>query len=157
LASLYRVQASWNVEIPELADIVREAAEGDEELGLSGEEREVFEKRLSLLLEIDSLHATSKALDVLLEYEHTLHDVRIMTDVRPVFGQNVEKPPTGAMIVHTLKISYHDESEEVKEFYVTLNTGDTGALSAELERANQKAESLRRMLEPTRVPYIDTG
>lgn len=155
LVSLHGVRASWNLEIPELTEVVREAIERDEELGLSGEERAGFGERLALLLEVDSLDATSKALDVLLEHEHTFHDVRIITDIRPVFGQDAEKSPTGAMIVHVLKISYHDQSEEIKEFYVALDPGNIGALSTEIERANQKADTLKRMLEPTGVPYID--
>ncbi len=157
LVSLYGVRTRWGLEIPELAQIVTQATEWDWESEFSGEERDSFEGRLVLLLGIDSLDATSKALDVLLEHEHTLHDVRIMTDVRPVFGQNADEPPIGTMVVHMLKISYHDESEEVKEFYVALDAGDTRALSAELERADQKAESLKRMLGPTGVPYIDAG
>lgn len=155
LVSLHGVRASWNLEIPELAELVTQAAAKDAELELADEERERLEGRLVLLLEVDSLDATSKALDVLLESEHTLHDARIITDVRPVFGRNAEKPPTGVMIVHTLKLSYHDESEEVKDLYVAMGAGDIGALNADLDRANQKAESLRRMLEPTGVPYID--
>lgn len=157
LIALHGVGASLNLEIPELTQFVAEALARDDELKLSDEKRGEVEKRLALLLGIDSLDATSKALDVLLEHEHTLHDVRIMTDVRPVFGKNAEKPPIGTMIVHMLKLSYHDESEEVKEFYVALDAGDTRALSAELERADQKAESLKRMLSPTGVPYIDAG
>jgi hypothetical protein len=157
LVSLHGVRASWNLKMPDLIEIVSEAAERDEELKLSDEKRGSFEERLALLLGVNSLDATSKALDVLLEQEHTLHDVRIMTDVRPIFGQDTRKPPIGTVIVHMLKLSYHDESEEVKEFYVALDTGDTGVLSAELERADQKAESLKRMLEATGVPYIDAG
>lgn len=157
LVSLNRVWASWNLEMPELAEIVSDAAVKDEELKLPVEGRGAFEERLALLLGIDSLEATSKALDVLLEHEHTLHSVRIMTDVRPVFGPNVEEPPIGTMIVHLLKLSYHDESEEVKELYVALDTRDTERLRAELERADQKAESLKRMLGPTGVPYIEAG
>lgn len=163
LVSLHGVRTNWNLAIPELAELVTHASTRDAGLELADEERERLEGRLALLLEVDSLDATSKALDatskaldVLLESEHTLHDARIITDVRPVFGQNAEKPPTGVMVIHTLKISYHDESEEVKELYVAMGAGDIGALDADLDRANQKAESLRRMLEPTGVSYIDT-
>lgn len=157
LVSLHGVRTNWNLEIPELVEVVSQAVEGDEELKVSSAELDGFEGRLISLLEIDSLDATAKALDVLLEHEHTLHDVRIMTDIRPVFGQDVEKPPTGTMIMHVLKISYHDESEEVKEFYVALDARDIEVLDTELERANQKAESLKRMLKSTGVPYIDAG
>lgn len=157
LISLHGVQTNWSLEIPELVELVTQALEREEELGLTSEERDKLAKRLILLLELDSLDATSKALDVMLEQEHTLHDVRTLTDVRPVFGHDAETPPTAIMVVHTLKISYHNEGEEVKELYVALSAGEIETLRADLERANQKTESLRQMLEPTGVPYIDAG
>ena len=58
------------------------------------------------------------------------------------------------MIVHTLKISYH-EGRRVKEFFVSLDPEQVDELIRVLGRAESKAESLKRMLSATNVPYID--
>ncbi len=159
LVSLYEIRPNVGTQIPEFAELLVEAVERSEdgELQLTNENRDRFKDRLVRLLDVAALDATSKALDVLLEHEHTLHSARIMTDIRPIFGSNTEDPPEAMLINHMLKLSYHDESEEVKEFYVALDTEAVSLLIKTLERANSKAESLKRMLERTRVPYIDAG
>lgn len=117
-------------------------------------ERHFFQDRLLELLNIDALSAVARAGGLMLENEHSLRQARIITDVRPIFGP--EKPqahPEGAVIVHTLKISYWADNE-VKNFFVALDTNDVRELSEQLERANSKAESLRAVLDAADVSYI---
>lgn len=158
LDALYGIRARLALPIPEFVEVVLRAMDesGVEELGLSGEDREHLKDRLVRLLDLDSLDATSKATDVLLEHEHTIHDARVMTDIRPVFGLNTDAPPIGAMVVHALKLSYH-EADELKELFVALDTGDVDRLIETLERAKSKAKSLERVIEAAKVPYIDMG
>lgn len=157
LDSLYAARTSFALPVDDFAEALRRAVEESdgEGLGLTSENGGRLKERLIQLLDLDSLDATRKALDVLLEHEHTLHGARIMTDIRPIFGPSTDDPPTGAVIVHMLKIGYHDESEEVKEFYLALDAKDTDFLINLLRRADSKAESLKRVLEMARVPYID--
>lgn len=159
LEALYSVRARLALPVADFAEAVRKAVEegGAEELSLPGENGERLKERLTQLLDIDALDVTRKALDVLHEHEHTLHDARIMTDIRPVFGLDTDDDPTGALIVHMLKVSYHDESEEVKEFYIALDAGDIDMLIDLLRRADSKAKSLQRVIERAKVPYIDAG
>ncbi len=157
VVSLFWLLARWEITVSDLAEAVSRAIDesGVEEFKLPGEAREQFKHRLVGILEAGSIHLGLKAGELLTEHEHTIHDARVLTDVRPVFGSNPEEPPEANVLVHMLKLSYHDESEEVKEIYVALDTGDVNRLISTLERANKKAESLKKMLEPTGVPYID--
>jgi hypothetical protein len=159
LDSLYGTRARLGMSVDDFAEAVyRTIEQGDaEELRLPEESGERIRERLAQLLDIDSLDATRKALDVLLEHEHTLHGARIMTDIRPVFGLDASDEPTGAVIVHMLKLSYHDESEDVKEIYLALDTRDIDILIDMLKRANTKADTLERILKRAKVPYIDAG
>lgn len=158
LDALYGIRANLALPIPEFVEVVLRAMDesGVEELRLSGEDRERLRERLAQLLDLDSLDATAKATDVLLEHEHTIHDARVMTDIRPVFGLDTDAPPTGAMVVHALKLSYH-EADDLKELFVALDTRDLDRLIETLERAKSKARSLERVIEAAKVPYIDIG
>ncbi len=121
------------------------------------EQRDHFQGRLLALLSIDALSTVARAGGLLLENEHSLRQTRVVTDIRPVFES--EKPdasPAGAVIVHTLKISYWADNE-VKNFFVALDTNDVRELSQQLERANAKAESIKKSVldKGTEVSYID--
>jgi len=158
LVSLYELRPSVDTEVLEFVELLVEALERSEveHLQLPKEQRDGFKDRLIQLLDVTALDATSKALNVLLEHEHTLHSARIMTDLRPIFGPNTEDPPEAMLINHMLKLSYHDESEATKEFYIALDTEAVSKLIETLERATSKAQSLKQLLKSTGVPYIDT-
>ncbi len=122
---------------------------------LDEEQRDSFQNRLLELLSIDALSAIARAGGLLLDNEHSLRRSRIITDIRPIFEPDKpQAPPAGAVIVHMLKISYWADNE-VKNFFVALDTNDVRELSEQLERANSKAESLKSVLEAANVSYID--
>jgi hypothetical protein len=158
LVSLYSLRDGMELDTPDFADAVCEAMDesGAEELEFDNDDdRGDFKRRLIRLLEVRSLDVSAKANGLLYEYEHTVHGpMRVLTDVRPIFGTNVEDDPEGAVIVHTLKISYH-EGRRVEEFFVSLDPEQVDELIRALGRAESKAESLKRMLSGTNVPYID--
>jgi hypothetical protein len=142
-----------------MSDVVRALCDAMEEtdveaLHFSDEaDRNHFATRLSNLLGAASLEVTAKSTELFYEHERTVHGKpRVLTDIRPVFGLDPEEPPKGAMIVHTLKITYH-EGEQVREFFVTLDSSQIGELVDVLGRASLKAESLRETLE---LPLIET-
>jgi hypothetical protein len=160
LVSLYALRDSMGLQTSEFADVVSDAVEASnvEELELADEEeREHFKTRLVRLLGVFSLDVAAKATDLLYEHEHTVHGLpRVLSDVRPIFGADPEDPPTGAVVVHTLKISYH-EDRQIKEFFIALDSYQVDELIGVLGRASLKGESLKRMLTAAGVPHIDAG
>lgn len=118
---------------------------------------EAFTARLAWLIGFARPFATlTKALDLWLEHENTIHDMQIVSDIRPIFKADPKQPPDGAMIVHRLKISYHEsDKESVEEFFISLDSRDIDRLRALLDRAEQKAGSLRSVLEAAAVPLIE--
>lgn len=156
LFTLYSLRARASLSAPDFArDILRAMDEtGFAGLELSGQDRESFEDRLIQLLGADNIEIGLKANELLIDHEHTIHSARVLTDIRPVFGDDPENGPKAAVIVHMLKISYHDESNEVKEFYVALDTGDVDRLVDTLERADAKAKGLSETLRDTSITYI---
>lgn len=158
LLSLYAYRDYSQSAISDVAEsMVQAMLESESErLRLLPEDRDFFTKRLSELLSVEPLNRVVRASILLHENEHSLRDARILTDIRPVFEtENPDAPPRGAVILHTLKISYRADNT-VKEFFVALDTDDVRKLLDQLERADAKAESLKSILKTAQVPYIDT-
>lgn len=120
---------------------------------IEGETLELFKRRITNLLDVDCLKIGAKAYELLFEHEHNFLDARVLTDVRPVFGDAPNDLPIGAMIVHTLKLNYV-ESDRPQTFYVALDERDIKRLVETLDRAKSKATVLKSVLVNTNVPYV---
>lgn len=113
-------------------------------------------ERLSKLLSLQSISAPSKARSLLIDHAQYLCRARIFTDVRPVFGSDVEQTPATALVVHTLKLSYHQGSS-VRDFFVVLDRRDLDELSDLLDRAKRKENSLQAMLGSAGIEPLQTN
>jgi hypothetical protein len=151
ILSLYSFRHYYDVSVEELVRNLTQAMEtsGDPKLKLNGDQ-DKFQSRLSRLLNIEALGVPSKALDLLHEYPYTFCHTRILTDIRPIFGPQTDVAPRAALIAHVLRISYH-EGRELKEFYVAMDDGDIKSLRDALDRADDKAKSLRSVLERANI------
>lgn len=155
--SLHSLKESLQLSVPEVAEGL---ALGMEELPFerlrsSPEQRDALRDRLAELLNTGSLGVIARAGRLSLENERSLTETRIVTDIRPIFERETPQArPTGAVIIHTLKISYRADNDS-KEFFVTLDANDVRELSEQLERADLKAGSLKAVLDAAQVPYID--
>lgn len=114
-----------------------------------------FKADLEALLACDeSLGVTAKALSVRSEYAAIYCRARIVTDVRPIFGPDPTTAPLAAVIVHTLRITYHD-GDSHKDFYVALDAGDLRQMRELAERASKKEASLKAEIVRTRMRYLE--
>jgi hypothetical protein len=115
---------------------------------------EILRKRLTSLLGFDkSLGVTAKANDVMTEHERVFCSVRILSDIRPVFGEDKEQA-SGAVVIHNLKIGFHQNGKH-KELYFALDTRDIEMLRTAIERASRKTTALASILRKSEVPYIE--
>jgi hypothetical protein len=124
-------------------------------LELVGAERDTFKARLTTLLNADHFSISAKAISLLGEYEHTFCRARILTDFRPIYGNDPSKKPAAGMITHTLRLSYH-AGTQLQHIYVLLDDSDLDEMKGLVSRAEIKAESLRAGLAITQVPLIGT-
>ena len=138
ISALYRVKSANDVTIEEFADSVCDA------VGLSGSERDRLRTNLLALLSIEKLSLNAKAVDLQTEDERTFCDARILTDLRPVFGPHVSEGPKAMVIVHLLKLGYHQASaDRHQDFYVSLDADDLKTLRKIIDRAEEKAKILK--------------
>lgn len=117
------------------------------------------QKLLSDLLACDrSLGITAKALGVTSDYEKTFSRARILTDMRPIFGEKVEDPPAAAMIVHTLRITYHtpQTNDTPSAFYISLDAKDLMELQKQITRALAKEQTIAKTLSSINLPVLSS-
>ncbi|HEY7404999.1 MAG TPA: hypothetical protein VIB39_15850 [Candidatus Angelobacter sp.] len=153
VTELYSVRSYFDVDVPAFVADVADALQ--EQLHVN--RLDDFKDRLAALLTIDSINLSVKAMSLKAEYERTFCSARILTDIRPIYSNDISGPPPAAMIVHTLRISYHDDSSRVNEIYVALDNDDVSALREILDRAELKAKSLEKFLAGTKVRLIASG
>ena len=113
-------------------------------------------QRLAELLNNEKLFLSAKPLDILSEYENIFLSGRLITDIRPVFGSDIEEDPKAAMIIHNFRIHYRrSEEEEHKDIYFALTGEDIKDLKKMLERAEKKARTLKTFIERSKIAYLD--
>lgn len=157
LIAFCKVRETRDVPVPEFAeDIVQAVGQfKDGAFKFTNDEGLTFKKNLTKLLELEegSLGIIAKAQQVLTDHEHTFLDARIITDVRSVFGKQLDRPAAAA-IVHMLKIAYISGHEE-KEFFVALDTGNIKKLRKLLDRADLKANGLKSAIKQAGLTCLD--
>ena len=157
LSQLSEIVTGASVSLDHFGADVYEAMEDSDDytLNLSKSDQTQFKNRLKSLLSTKSINLLGRARLVFIEHEHYLCNARILTDIRPIFGERVEEKPISATIVHTLKLSYHD-AKDIREFFVALDGDGLDRLSDLIDRAKQKAASLKStMIVGSSTDYLD--
>ena len=113
---------------------------------LSVEERGAVSDRLKCLIEPGSpLVRSLKAQEVLASHQCVFRDARIMTDVRPVFEDDLDIPFQDFVTVHTLQITCWEDGA-IKQISVALDVADLKNLKSVIERATRKNEAVESRL-----------
>ncbi len=158
LVCLYPLYSSLDISAHEFAERissgVNEFTDIDEVL-ISLEEKEILTTRLAQLFNIDkSIGITSKANEVLVDNNHTYCHSRILTDIRPIFPNDLEITPSEVVIVHNLKISFMEDGQK-REFFAAMNPTNLKELKVAIERAELKVKSIQKVMEKAGVQYLE--
>jgi hypothetical protein len=158
VVSVYHVRAYSEVELDEFVDDVCESMESSERKDFSSEKGDIqqFRVRIREFLGLDEVDRAAKSNVLRYEQERTVHRVRILTDARPIFGDDATETPKAAVIIHTLKIGYH-HNDDVEEVFFSLDESDLEELGKAVQRAALKATSLRSMLATAKVKVFNLG
>jgi hypothetical protein len=179
-ASVRSLSRQLNVEIePPLLQLLSLLGEIREESGLSSEEFasellvaaradqmkpadgdwDRLKNDLILLFDsAESLALIGKAKHLLSDHEHTYcpHSSRVISDVRCVFRSADVEKPVGAVIVHMLKLAFHQESSDTQAFFIALDSEDLRHLRDLLDRAIAKETSLTTLIKSAQLPVMGT-
>ncbi len=153
--SLAGGRLSTDLDIPQFVAEVVAASADWEEFGDKPELQKTLAERVGILLSIDSVSMGAKAAIILHETPRHVIGTRILTDVRPIFGEGEITAPITSLIAHTLRIEYH-EGGEIKSFFASLDRADIDKLKAQSDRALAKEVALKSTLGSAGINYTDS-
>jgi hypothetical protein len=147
LVSLAAFQRSHQMPVEAIAaDLSLWVKSSEEFTTVEEDEKEGLKDLLTkLLCEKGVLVLAVKAREVIGDEAITYLSSRILSDIRPVFGDEVGEQALGAGIVHRMKLVYWENFVQ-KEFFVSLSDEDLDELSDVIDRAREKAVVMRGML-----------
>lgn len=165
LERLLEAVASLNTLLPEDGSGAKGLAEDVSEsndISVPEERRPAYVGRLERLIRVPTLILAARASEVASEHDKVFHDVRILTDMRPVFGPDPASVEMAAL-VGTMKLEYHlGGKSAIDSVYIALDRGDLEQLQRVIARALKKMDSLAKLMKERDVPrwtanYHDHG
>lgn len=156
LAQLLEAVASLNTLLPDDgtgAEALARDASGSQDLGVDEERQESYAATLERLMRIPALVLAAHATEVVAEHDKLLHEVRIFTDMRPVFERD---PSTGvkmASLVAMMKLDFHPGGRgNIESVSVALDRADLEYVGRVVKRALDKMDALTDLMTENGVP-----
>ncbi len=154
LQSLQAAREGLGTSVEEFVSELRAAMEASGKEELQPADWAAFQKAITDALSENALSVSSKAWEVIREHSHVYCSARVLTDLRPIFKNEVEQAPSAFVAVHTLKLVYHQDGKH-HDFYVALDRSDIEQLATVLQRALSKEQSLRALTSAKGVKILD--
>lgn len=136
--------------LEEFAESVTQA----DKLKLTSRQRQTLKARLVQFLRCESLTITAKIVTLTIERPNLVIDTRIVTDLRPIFGDDVGKGPRGSLVTHTLLIHHLDSRQQHATTGFAFDSDDLAKLRRVLARAEEKETRLKELLSRSHVEYF---
>ncbi|WP_420625415.1 hypothetical protein [Candidatus Poriferisodalis sp.] len=136
----------------DLGELVDDMA-ASEALGLGDDDQQRLALRVKRLVDHRSTQILHKSLALMREHHSVFLDARIVTDIRPVFGGEVSEGLDAVVLTHSLKVDYVQEGRR-SSFHVALDQSDLQVMKSVVERAIDKAGSLRQTLESAGISNL---
>jgi hypothetical protein len=123
-------------------------ASGEKDLAPTVAGWDKVEAFLAKTFALDKVRISARALTLFYDTSRHAHDVRILTDARPVFSNRAADDPEGFVIMHTLRFDYYEDNQS-RDWYISLDFEDLQDLKKAVDRAIEKQGSLQRFLKKT--------
>jgi len=137
-----------------IADIVETIADMPT-LEIQEEARPAFQARLTSALTTAPVVGLAKAVDVAYEHDNLFHTARILTDIRPVFGDEPTEGALGAVVIHTLRLNYYRRTR-LDTFSIAMSDSELDELEIAVFRAKEKREAIRRLMTTASLVGFET-
>jgi hypothetical protein len=155
ILSLNQAKAYYEMSVDDFLDAISnslESASKEFPHATDGDTR--IRERIKEFIGIPSIARLAKATILRYDHERTFHGAKILTDLRPVFGSNVDDAPEALVLTHTLKVGYHRSGQKLQEAFFVMDEGDLEDLKKAVARAESKAKSIRSALAKTSLRVL---
>ena len=152
ISNLYYSLATWEQSDSEFLDVLYFSyLESESEKKV---DKELFYSRLNRLIDIkNNLRTDFKAQNLRTDFEKILFDLKILTDVRPIFDISDSSKFSGGVVTHQLRINYNEDGEN-REIYFSLDKNDLEKIGKVVDRAIKKETSIMKELDKTNLKII---
>jgi hypothetical protein len=140
-----------NMQAKEVAERLSESSD----LELEPPSRAQLRRRAEAILETEVLSTTAVAADLQTQNPRNFQSAKIVTDIRPVFDDEVKARPRGTVIVETLQIQTWTREGNVELIFVSMDEQDLTQLRGIIDRALFKTKTLRTLLDEQDLPYFE--
>ena len=118
--------------------------------------RTELKKRLTKLLNADGFMLKAKAFRLLHDTSNTFSEASILSDIRPIFLDQPSLTVEAAVVIHNLKIDYHQDGGSTKQLYVSMDSVDLAKLAKTIDRALKKDSALSKVISKANLAFIQT-
>ena len=154
LYSLGGVLTKDNKHYKQIIDDLTNSLKEKSKISLTSNMLESFKVRLIELFENgENLKITFKASCLISEYGTLFRDANIYTDIRLIFGDDLDSKDRDAVIVHQLKMETRKNGKQ-KDIFVALDSDDLLVLKEKVDRAIEKEKHIKVSYGNT-INYID--
>jgi hypothetical protein len=154
LDTLYHIREVANVELPVFIDDIIEGVQygNYDDINLQVD-YDLLKRKLETFLDIRKLKLISKSTIVQRDGERLYCESKILSDIRPIFDDDPSVMPSGAVITHTLKITYHTGTDR-QELHVVLNSEELELLHEVIARAQTKEKTLQALMKEAKIENL---
>ena len=124
-----------------------------EALGLDRPGQQLLASRIRALVRHGPMRVLYKGVNLTMQHERLFLECGITTDVRPVFGDEIEDGLAAAVLTHSLRIDFIRAGTR-DCFHAALDQQDLVSMKATIDRALAKASSLRDTLESAGISNL---
>lgn len=107
------------------------------------------------IVNAQSVWLTAKAVSLSYDFANLYRQVRILTDIRPIFDNDGESIKA-AVISYTLRLRY-DNVEGDHDISIAMDEEDVRRLRDQCERAMRKAEKGKELMNTFNIPSVISG
>ncbi|RFP11422.1 MULTISPECIES: hypothetical protein [unclassified Duganella] len=134
--------------------IIKDLISEDSDSKLSADSIAKLKNNLIKLLSVKSLAVSCKGTGLSLENVNNFVSAQVITDIRPVFDDEVTEI-AATLMVQTLTIEYMSFPHGKTQFSVALDSVDIRALMHTLQRAEKKAEAIKKKMAAASVLVLN--
>lgn len=112
-------------------------------------------ERATGLLGTEVLGTTGVASDLQTLHDRNFQSARIVTDMRPVFRDELAESPRGAVIVESLQIQTWNRDGESELVFIAMDEADLRSLQKVVTRAIEKTDTLKTLIAEMGLAYFE--
>lgn len=131
--------------IKDVSDAYVESLDETDSQADAQEKAAKLQNNLRQILRVKQIFASTKAISLLNDHERLFIKSRIITDVRPIFEEDVALPIIGSVITHSLKLTVRVNGK-IENCFVTLDSLDLFELQETIKRAIEKSNEIGKSM-----------